>query len=163
MCTSLKKLYLFEQNTATGLFKKRITNGNLSAIEFLRIESCHQLKGLFSPHSCKCLMNLNVLRVKDCSNLQEVISKEENIRQTKVDEIKFPWLRRLELLELGSIVAFCCSNFDLVFPSLELVKMINCPMNGETFSGGCLSVPNLTLDSILVNWPFFSKEVYYAF
>ncbi|KAI5661691.1 hypothetical protein M9H77_21014 [Catharanthus roseus] len=90
MCTSLKKLYLFEQNTATGLFKKRITNGNLSAIEFLRIESCHQLKGLFSPHSCKCLMNLNVLRVKDCSNLQEVISKEENIRQTKVDEIKFP-------------------------------------------------------------------------
>jgi hypothetical protein len=107
----------------------------------LLIKTCNNINILFS-HSIMCsLEHLQKLEVRQCENMVEIISNQEEIEATN-NKIMLPALQHLLLKKLPSLEAFFQGHHNLDFPSLEKLDIEDCP-NMELFSRGDSYTPNL--------------------
>ncbi|XP_027906931.1 uncharacterized protein LOC114166402 [Vigna unguiculata] len=99
---------------------------------YLKVQSCNSLPYLLTSSTAKSLSELKSMKIKECKSIEEIISKEGEESDEKV-EIKFEQLRDLYLEKLDELRCFYDGNFTLSFPSLEEVHVIKCS-SMKTFS-----------------------------
>ncbi|XP_058737795.1 uncharacterized protein LOC131609967 [Vicia villosa] len=106
----------------------------------LLIETCNKISILFSQSSLNNLEQLEKLEVRNCQNMQEIVSQEK-IEVTS-NKIVLGKLKHLILLKLPNLKAFCLSSYNFFFPSLQNVVIEDCP-NVDVFSQGFSNTPKL--------------------
>ncbi|KAJ0734525.1 putative P-loop containing nucleoside triphosphate hydrolase, leucine-rich repeat domain superfamily [Helianthus annuus] len=116
------------------------------ALEFpkltsVSIEDCYSLKYVFTCSMVGSLVQLQVLRIMACDNI-EVIVKEEEECDTKVNEIMLPRLKSLKLECLPSLNGFCLGKEAFSLPTLDNLKIYDCPAVTD-FTKGHLYTPEL--------------------
>lgn len=113
---------------------------------------------IFSPLSFKSVTNLRNLNLTGCEELEHVITKEGQSTVNREEEFlqRIP-LKSLTLIKLpklyGSVFQL---KQHLEFPSLEIIKIEDCPML-QKFSLGSICLPKLKSVSGLLNNEFAAK------
>ncbi|KAA8524709.1 hypothetical protein F0562_011132 [Nyssa sinensis] len=114
---------------------------SFSQLRTLRVEDCNNLRNVFSPFIVKNLVHLQVVYIRKCPEMEEILAIGETTRKSGQegepnDEIiTFPQLKTLELGDLTNLKSFCSSRFKkedkdifeaqpffnrkVAFPSLE--------------------------------------------
>ncbi|MCH79369.1 disease resistance protein, partial [Trifolium medium] len=87
------------------------------------------------------LGNLQKLEVRNCANIEEIISHEEEI-ETSANHILFCALQHILLQKLPNLKVFFQGHDSLDFPSLQKVNIEYCP-NMEAFSRDDAYTPKL--------------------
>lgn len=116
-------------------------------LENLELEGCASLRNIFHPYMVKVLENLGELIVNDCSKMESVIDKEEEVqdrKQRKTDKTLFHSLSKLELRRLPELRKFCHFTRPLELTLLSKMVICDCP-SMDSFSSGPVSTPNLSL------------------
>ncbi|XP_023747254.1 disease resistance protein At4g27190 [Lactuca sativa] len=103
---------------------------NLQAIEVAR---CTSLSVLFPLSVAQGLSNLRKIRIRRCTSLMVVISGGDE--QTTDNDIEFPRLTRIELGFLPQLKSFYSGDSTVKYPSLEFIKVENCPSMKRWGSG----------------------------
>ncbi|CAJ2674373.1 unnamed protein product [Trifolium pratense] len=106
----------------------------------LIVLACNKIRILFSRSSLDSLEHLEELEVRNCKNMQEIVSQEE--LEASSNKITLLRLKHLILWHLPNLKAFCLSSYNLFFPSLQKVKIYDC-LNMEVFSQGFSNTPKL--------------------
>ncbi|CAA2987035.1 disease resistance At4g27190-like [Olea europaea subsp. europaea] len=117
----------------------------------LRVAKCDNLRYLFSPSIANKLVALNFLRVWRCEAIEEIIGRQEEDDTSNIEiaeegmtsRIVFPKLSDLRLYHLDRFKTIFSQNYELVFPSLEHLLIINCPAMAKLSSRQQLSAPKL--------------------
>ncbi|KAH1045845.1 hypothetical protein J1N35_036629 [Gossypium stocksii] len=102
--------------------------GIFSSLRRIRLLYCGKIKKLFSADWV--LSNLEEIIVRNCSELEEIITESEKKRLgSNYDTIKFPFpkLRWLELRNLVQLQRICSENGVMVCDSLRSITICDCP------------------------------------
>ncbi|GKV02480.1 hypothetical protein SLEP1_g14915 [Rubroshorea leprosula] len=139
------------------LFQARFKDTAFSKLRTITIKSCHQLRSLFSSSIASQFLQLQEIRVSDCSNMEEIIdhveeqrSREEIVEASQGVKPKFgQLLRSLGLQGLPKLISFdsnCNSmplfNDQFVFPNLEELQLSGINVDMIWITSYC--VENLT-------------------
>ena len=100
------------------------------------------LISLLTPSTARTLVQLKEIRIYGCKRMTEIVANEGSEAEAG-DEIAFNNLKHLRLRFMLSLTAFHLGNRTIKFPSLEHVKVQNCPKL-KIFCSGNLSTPKLT-------------------
>ncbi|GKV13691.1 hypothetical protein SLEP1_g24677 [Rubroshorea leprosula] len=135
---------------------EKICHGPLEAASFrklrlITIECCNKLKNLFSASIARQLQQLQEIRVKHCSDMEEIIDDKEEESEGYIVELinlRSLKLQRLPKLisfnsscrnmtffnekDLQNLVSFCAGNYTVEFSSLKQLRILNC-INFERF------------------------------
>ncbi|KAL2581795.1 hypothetical protein GLYMA_15G246100v4 [Glycine max] len=111
-------------------------------LDELIVFSCHTLVNIIRP-STTSLPKLRILRIWDCNELEEICGSSNEGDAPVLDEIAFMKLEELTLECLPRLTSFCQGSYHFRFPSLQIVRLIKCPMM-ETFCQGNITTPSLT-------------------
>ncbi|KAG5555911.1 hypothetical protein RHGRI_006534 [Rhododendron griersonianum] len=84
-------------------------------IHTLEISKCNSLSYVFAPTMTKSIPQLRELKISSCEMLARIVAEENGLGENSVDEVEFPQLERLELLDLPNIVSF--------FPNVNTTTM----------------------------------------
>ncbi|CAI9765710.1 unnamed protein product [Fraxinus pennsylvanica] len=106
----------------------------------LEVENCGRLRYLFSASMINSFVCLETLYVRSCDEIEEIFGREEE--EGMASNIVFRELRSIKLMDLPRFKMFCSHNYELVFPSLDLLRIVNCP-EGTKFCSGQLNAPKL--------------------
>ncbi|XP_024627766.1 uncharacterized protein [Medicago truncatula] len=128
-------------SSLSNLMPSSVTLNHLTKLEVMK---CDRLKYLITTHTARSLGNLTMLKIEDCSSLEEIITGVENV------DIAFISLQILKLECLPSLVKFCSSKCFMKFPLLEEVTVRECPRM-KIFSTGNTSTPILQKVKIAEN------------
>ncbi|KAL7588281.1 hypothetical protein Lser_V15G40132 [Lactuca serriola] len=109
---------------------------NLQVIEVVR---CPSLSALFPLSVAQGLSNLRCLSIWGCNSLMVVISGGDE--QTADNDIVFPRLTRIYLIELHKLKSFYSGDSTVKYPSLEFIKVINCG-SMKRWGSGVHNMPN---------------------
>lgn len=147
MCPNLQRLNLVKIN-CNGVFNYDTPEGYFNLLEDLYIADCNKLKNVMTPSLSRSLKNLRSLHLEACEELEDVImpSKDQE-RQTNINEILFPQLQTLTLVDLPKIYTFCHISTHIKLPSSLQVRIRRCPLL-KTFSLGSISCPSIIVDII---------------
>ncbi|KAK9017079.1 hypothetical protein V6N11_079565 [Hibiscus sabdariffa] len=105
----------------------------------LKVEQCHGIIKLITHSTAKSLVQLREMSISGCRDIEEIIQGADN----DDDEIHFPQLNHLELIDLPKLESFCSSrNYTFGFPSLQIVTVADC-QKMKMFSGGHSNTPML--------------------
>ncbi|CAI9770350.1 unnamed protein product [Fraxinus pennsylvanica] len=123
----------------------------------LRVERCDNIRYLFSPSMANSLVVLEQVSVKKCKAIEEIIGRQEEDNTSNIEIVEegttsgivFPKLRNLKLFDLDRFRLLSSQNYELVFPSLEYLRIENCPMATKLCSRQLLSAPKL--DKVWIN------------
>ncbi|KAB2063502.1 hypothetical protein ES319_A10G220300v1 [Gossypium barbadense] len=102
--------------------------GRFSSLKEITLWNCDKIKKLFSADWV--LSNLEVMDVRYCSELEEIITESEKKRLgSSNDTFKFPFpkLRRLELGKLVQLQRICSENGVMGCDSLQSITISYCP------------------------------------
>ena len=92
------------------------------------VRKCNKLKCLFPVGMASGLPNLQILKVREASQLLGVFGQAENALPVNVEKVmELPNLQVLLLEQLSSIVCFSLGCYDFLFPHLEKLKVFECP------------------------------------
>ncbi|KAI3745599.1 hypothetical protein L6452_08000 [Arctium lappa] len=115
------------------------------------IHESDRLEYVFSSSMVGSLLQLQDLHVRNCRNI-EVIVKEANVVGEEEEEeydailvneiIMLPSLKSLELIDLPSLKGFCLGKEAFSWPSLDTLKISDCPAI-RVFTREDLSTPEL--------------------
>ncbi|KAE9464180.1 hypothetical protein C3L33_03912, partial [Rhododendron williamsianum] len=75
-------------------------------IQTLVIHYCNSLRYVFTPTRTKSIPQLCHLIVSSCEMLSRIVAEENGLGESLVDEVEFPQLECLELLDLPNLVSF---------------------------------------------------------
>uniref|UniRef100_A0A5B7B677 Disease resistance protein At4g27190-like leucine-rich repeats domain-containing protein n=1 Tax=Davidia involucrata TaxID=16924 RepID=A0A5B7B677_DAVIN len=104
----------------------------------LQIIDCKSLVNLFSPSTARNLVQLQTLKIFNCKQMKEVITREVK----SVDIVVFPELKCLILKHLPNLTCFSQANNTFEWPSLETVRVKDIPKM-VNFAPGSQSTPKL--------------------
>ncbi|KAG8660987.1 disease resistance protein RPS2 isoform X2 [Manihot esculenta] len=124
----------------------------ITAFQNLRnliVQDCDNLINLFSICSAKLVGKLQLIEIRRCKRMEEIIGKEDE--EINMQKIVFPQLRSLTLKDLPNLISFCNTTYALEFPFLETLEFSNWKRM-ETFSYGSLSMPKLQVVMINGRW-----------
>ncbi|XP_061982895.1 disease resistance protein RPS2-like isoform X2 [Populus nigra] len=94
----------------------------------LEIRRCNKLKSLFPVAIASGLKKLQILQVRESSQLLRVFGQDDHVSTVNVEkEMVLPNLRLLFLEKLPSIVYFNHGYYDFLFPCLWTLKVRQCP------------------------------------
>ncbi|XP_050213563.2 uncharacterized protein LOC130014652 [Mercurialis annua] len=100
-----------------------ITSLNLTS---LAVESCHNLRNLFTSSMVKSLSQLKHIQIRDCDFIEEIVVTGDSVDETeKTARICFPKLERLTLARLPKLSRFCTGH-PIEFQSLEELVINKC-------------------------------------
>ncbi|XP_052300189.1 probable disease resistance protein At5g43730 isoform X2 [Citrus sinensis] len=103
---------------------------DLKVLSFVR---CPNLKNLFSLQLLPALQNLEVLKVKVCFSIEEIVvvedeeTEKELATNTIINTVTLPRLKRLGFYFLPEFKSFCSNNGVLVCNSLQEIEVRGCP------------------------------------
>ncbi|KAH7853817.1 hypothetical protein Vadar_006917 [Vaccinium darrowii] len=130
------------------LFNEKV---GIPSLEYLRLSGLENVRNVFNPSMAGGLVNLQNLSIDDCSTLEVVVGKEEEVGHgRKIDKTLFPQLIKLQLGSLLKLKRFCHFTQPLEIPLLRAMGIADCP-SMDAFSLGHVSVPNLSLPGISWN------------
>ncbi|KAL5756139.1 hypothetical protein ACOSQ2_020885 [Xanthoceras sorbifolium] len=161
---SLKVLELMNLNELECLWKGPTHLLSLQNLKMLRVIGCNRLRHMFSPTLPRNLLHLEVLIIKYCGELEQIIVGDHtvdhvqlglfpnlySISVTKCDKLKalfpvsiarsgdreivMPRLENLMLHKLACLVNFCPSGYHFIFPYLSRLVVNECPKITTRFS-----------------------------
>jgi len=100
------------------------------------IDSCQELKYLFTLSAVNKLENLEHIQVRHCKSMEAIVLKDE---ADILEEIKLQQLKRIDLNLLQSLECFYSGDDTMRLPSLMQVDIWRCPKM-EFFSRGEIDV-----------------------
>ncbi|GKV32101.1 hypothetical protein SLEP1_g40729 [Rubroshorea leprosula] len=135
---NLQYLHIYSLKNLVSIWRTPTNDKQcLSGLKFLGLHTCPKLRVIFSSVLLANLGKLEVLVVKDCPEVTQVVSLSSN---ESVDPLGsyLPSLRRVSLLYLPKLVSIS-SRFQIA-PKLEKIGFYNCPKlkglsKGEMSSG----------------------------
>ncbi|CAK9168455.1 unnamed protein product [Ilex paraguariensis] len=104
---------------------------HLHNLRHLDIIKCRRLKNLFQSSVAQTLQKLEILKVYECEEIEEIIAVESE-EQKVAEKIVFPCLKILELRDLTNLKCFCMGGIHFEWPSLNRLYVGRCP-NMKTF------------------------------
>jgi hypothetical protein len=94
----------------------------------LEIRGCNKLKSLFPVAMASGLKKLQILKVKESSQLLGVFGQDDHASLVNVEmEMVLPDLQELLFVQLPSISCFSFGCYDFLFPHLEKLEVYGCP------------------------------------
>ncbi|KAH7853964.1 hypothetical protein Vadar_008583 [Vaccinium darrowii] len=147
---SLKYLKLLGLKYVSDLWCSKLPSSSFSKLEKLTVGDCGSLRNIFHPSMAGGLVNVKELLIEDCSTLEAVVGKEEEVEGEhgiKIDKTLFPQLGKLDLHSLPNLRMFCHFAYPLELPLLSEMAILFCP-SMDVFSLGRMSTPNLSLSSL---------------
>ncbi|XP_052287405.1 uncharacterized protein LOC107176339 [Citrus sinensis] len=105
------------------------------------------MSSAFPANLLQCLNNLEVLEVRNCDSLEEVLHLEElNVDEEHFGPL-FPTLLDLKLIDLPRLKRFCNFTENIIgLPELSNLTIENCP-NIETFISNSTSILHMTANN----------------
>ncbi|KAI7993126.1 hypothetical protein LOK49_LG12G02614 [Camellia lanceoleosa] len=82
------------------------------------------------------------LVINKCSMMEEVVAKEEDKEEGRINRTPLPKLEYLELEDLPELKSFCHVTHVWELPLVENITVLNCP-EMKTFSPGVICTPKL--------------------
>ncbi|CAL5349235.1 unnamed protein product [Camellia sinensis] len=133
--SALKTLELSDMPALTHLWKGPTQLVRLRNLTFLKLERCDKLESMFSLSIARDLMQLEILRVSECSMLEVLISSEEEGDENEIasttteatDKIVFPKLEDLYLHDLPSFTSICKAMNGIELLQLNTLKLSQMP------------------------------------
>ncbi|RZB66119.1 hypothetical protein D0Y65_041965 [Glycine soja] len=147
---NLTRLIVIKCKHLTSLFSSGVARA-LVKLQHVEISSCERLKIIFvleevnitiSPLSTTSLQKLRILRISECDELEEICGSS-NEGDPPLGDIAFMKLEELTLKCLPRLRSFCQGSYDFRFPSLQIVRLKECPMM-EIFCQRNITTPSLT-------------------
>jgi hypothetical protein len=94
----------------------------------LEIRGCNKLKSLFPVAMASGLKKLQILEVRESSQLLGVFGQGDHASVVNVEkEMVLPDLKELLLVQLPSISSFSLGCYNILFPHLKKLKVDGCP------------------------------------
>ncbi|KAI7745871.1 hypothetical protein M8C21_007292 [Ambrosia artemisiifolia] len=121
----------------------------------LKVIKCDGLRKVFSASVIKHFLHLEELHLANCLIMKEVVADDERDEYAGEDVV-FPQLHSLGLLNLPNLTSFCAGSFTVKFPSLEYLNLEACP-DMQMFTLGPLVTPKLNA-VVLENGEQFWKD-----
>ncbi|KAF2294521.1 hypothetical protein GH714_012175 [Hevea brasiliensis] len=82
----------------------QLAAGSFNKLEILKVRNCNRLTNLFSLSTARCLLQLRVMEVRSCPNMEAVVIDEDQDSNEEV--VEFNQLRSLKLDDLPHLRAF---------------------------------------------------------
>ncbi|PHT52173.1 hypothetical protein CQW23_06635 [Capsicum baccatum] len=131
-CISFHSLQVLCLNNLVGLCKGKIASHTFSGLTELNISSCRRMKKFFPRAILQDLKNLEKLEVRLCSEMEEIIGREEGERSSQSSSSSststtadLPKLKVLKLQGLPELKSICEGKLNC--DSLEYMEFRNCP------------------------------------
>ncbi|KAF3612750.1 hypothetical protein FXO37_36673 [Capsicum annuum] len=128
-CISFRSLIVRDLHNFVGLCKGKIASHTFSGLTELFICSCDRMKKLFPRAMLQDLKNLEVLDVRWCDVMEEIIGREEGEGSSQSSStsttVHLPKLKRLNLMFLPELKSIC--EGKLMCDSLEYTAFRQCP------------------------------------
>ncbi|KAM3215957.1 hypothetical protein P3L10_025397 [Capsicum annuum] len=131
-CISFRSLIVRDLQNLVGLCKGKIASHTFSGLTELHIHKCHRMKKLFPRAVLQDLKNLEVLVVGWCSEMEELIGREEGEGSSQSSSstststtADLPKLKDLTLQHLRELKSIC--EGKLMCDSLEYTVFLDCP------------------------------------
>nr|POE92898.1 hypothetical protein CFP56_17554 [Quercus suber] len=151
-CCNLKSLVLYgngeipnvEAPIADFRRLKNIVPFSSTSFHYLKklyVKGSDVLISLLTPSTARTLVQLKEITIWGCKRMTEIVANEGSEAEAG-DETAFNNLTILSLNYLPSITAFHSENRTIKFPSLNTVRVLNCPKL-KIFCSGVLSTPKL--------------------
>ncbi|XP_039032248.1 uncharacterized protein LOC120167247 isoform X1 [Hibiscus syriacus] len=102
------------------------THSYAQNLTHLTIECCHNLNFMFSSSMVKSFVQLKMLKVENCENLENVISAKGLAKEEMMNQKTFRILQFLFLKDLPKLTRFCHGNY-FEFPLLISLTIETCP------------------------------------
>ncbi|KAG5224011.1 disease resistance protein [Salix suchowensis] len=101
-------------------------NGMFSRLKEFWCIGCNSMKKLFPLELLSYLVNLEVIDVRNCERMEEIIgtTDEESSTSNPIAELTLPKLTKLELFGLPELKRICSAK--LICNSLEVIDVENC-------------------------------------
>ncbi|GMN28311.1 hypothetical protein TIFTF001_046221 [Ficus carica] len=104
---------------------------HLKMLKWLRVEDCKTLDYIFSPTMGTGLVDPEIIEIKTCKMLEEVVADGDEELMPEINEIMFPYLKEIVITECPNLTTF---DFVIVFfservslPKLEVLKLCKLP------------------------------------
>ncbi|KAH7843922.1 hypothetical protein Vadar_022429 [Vaccinium darrowii] len=173
-CT-LKKLRMRCLPRLVHLCKGPFVQGSLRNLTYVEVDDCRIECYVFSHAIATNLVQLQELKVRDCSKLEVIVSKDEGEHEITSEEVyvEFPKLTLLDLSGLPKFTGFCKAINSTNLPQLkrlevESIPKLNClcpasrsdcdgniePLfNHKDLLSGIETLHVSTMDNLLEIWP----------
>ncbi|PHT37372.1 hypothetical protein CQW23_25072 [Capsicum baccatum] len=143
-CPNLEKLYIDRFNSITALCSHQLPTASFSKLKVLTVTHCGELRNLMSPSVARGLLNLQILWIRECQSMEEVITEEEQQgEEIMTNEPLFFRLQELILHKLPKLWHFFLTKRTLEFPFLREVHILYCPAMKTFVQQGSMSTPSL--------------------
>ncbi|XP_028104227.1 disease resistance protein RPS2-like isoform X2 [Camellia sinensis] len=139
---SLEELELHGFQSMNEIWCNQLQTGSFNKLIELCVSDCGSLKNLFSLFMARYLVHLKVLVINKCSMMEEVVAKEEDKEEGRINRTPLPKLVYLELEDLPELKSFCHVTHVWELPLVENITVLNCP-EMKTFSPGVICTPML--------------------
>ncbi|KAM3215922.1 hypothetical protein P3L10_025362 [Capsicum annuum] len=130
-CISFHSLNVYDLRNLVGLCKEKIASHTFSGLTELYISKCHRMKKLFPRAMLQDLKNLEKLDVGRCSEMEEIIGREEGEGSSQSSSSSststtadLPKLKQLYLELLPELKSIC--EGKLMCDSLEYMEFGYC-------------------------------------
>ncbi|THF98957.1 hypothetical protein TEA_010296 [Camellia sinensis var. sinensis] len=128
--SALKELTLNNLHELTNLWKgptQLLWLGNLRTVDVL---NCKKLESMFSLSIARDLVQLQVLQIRKCYVMEEIVSSEggeHEMAAIATGKIEFPKLKELRLQLLPSFTGICKAINKIEVPQLSSLSLSNIP------------------------------------
>ncbi|KAL7169325.1 hypothetical protein ACSBR2_034385 [Camellia fascicularis] len=128
--SALKELTLYNLPELTNLWKgptQFVWIGNLTTVDVLH---CDKLESMFSLSIARDLVQLQVLQIRKCYVMEEIVSSEggeHEMAALATGKIEFPKLKELRLQLLPSFTGICKAINAIELPQLSSLSLSNIP------------------------------------
>ncbi|XP_028072102.1 probable disease resistance protein At4g27220 isoform X1 [Camellia sinensis] len=139
---TLEELELHGFQSMNEIWCNQLQTGSFNKLIKLCVSDCGSLKNLFSPFMARYLVHLKELVINKCSMMEEVVAKEEDKEEGRINRTPLPKLEYLELEDLPELKSFCHVTHVWELPLVENITVLNCP-EMKTFSPGVVCTPKL--------------------
>ncbi|CAL5431223.1 unnamed protein product [Camellia sinensis] len=134
--------------SSMSLFGLQVAFPSLEKLELHGFQSmneiwCNQLQtDSFNKLIELYLVHLKELVIRKCSMMEEVVAKEEDKEEGRINRTPLPKLEYLKLKDLPELKSFCHVTHVWELPLVENIIVLNCP-EMKTFSPGVICTPKL--------------------
>ncbi|WVZ06545.1 hypothetical protein V8G54_019891, partial [Vigna mungo] len=124
----LKKLILYDLPNLKCVWKENIEGiVSFSNLKRVDVDGCESLLTLFPLSLAKDLGNLEILDIKECEKMVEIVGMEDEMEHGTTIIFEFPCLSYLYLENMPLLSCFCPRKHHLECPLLDKLYVECCP------------------------------------